>query len=89
MNAETLRRVMTHLSSLGASKGGLARAASLTPEERSAIARRAAQARWERVRETQRQEYAEAQRSEILSEYVLRGAHANHNTTPIEIQRCV
>jgi hypothetical protein len=62
MNAETLRRVMTHLSSLGASKGGLARAASLTPEERSAIARRAAQARWERVRETQRQEYAEAQR---------------------------
>ena len=57
-----IRAVMTHLSSLGASKGGLARAASLTPEERSAIARRAAQARWERVRETQRQEYAEAQR---------------------------
>ena len=50
MNAETLRRVMIHLSSLGASKGGLARAASLTPEERSAIARRAANARWERYR---------------------------------------
>ena len=58
MNAETLRRVMTHLSSLGASKGGLARAASLTAEERSAIARRAAQARWERHREAQREESA-------------------------------
>jgi len=30
----------------GGRKGGRARAAKLTPEERSAIARRAAQARW-------------------------------------------
>jgi hypothetical protein len=31
---------------LGASKGGKARAAKLTAEKRSAIARKAAQARW-------------------------------------------
>lgn len=31
---------------LGGSKGGKARAAKLTPEERSAIAKRAAAARW-------------------------------------------
>ncbi len=30
----------------GGKKGGIARAAKLTPEERSAIAKRAAQARW-------------------------------------------
>jgi hypothetical protein len=35
------------LSKLGASKGGKARAAQLTPEERRAIALRAARARWE------------------------------------------
>ena len=58
MNPETLRRVMTHLSALGASKGGFARAAALTPEERSAIARRAALARWERYRDAQREEFA-------------------------------
>jgi hypothetical protein len=34
------------LSKLGASKGGKARAAQLTPEERRAIALRAARARW-------------------------------------------
>lgn len=34
------------LSALGASKGGIARAEGLTPEERSAIARRAAEERW-------------------------------------------
>jgi hypothetical protein len=32
----------------GGLKGGKARAASLTPEERSSIAKRAAQARWKR-----------------------------------------
>ena len=36
----------------GGLKGGKARAASLTPEERSAIAKRAAKARW-KDRETQ------------------------------------
>ena len=35
-----------------ASKGGEARAAKLTPEERSAIARRAAVARWHQPRST-------------------------------------
>ena len=34
------------LSSLGASKGGKARAASLTPEQRSEIAEKAATTRW-------------------------------------------
>ena len=55
MTPRTISRVMRHLSvdCHGASKGGLARAASLTPEERSAIARRAAQARWARVREAE------------------------------------
>lgn len=37
------------LSKLGASRGGIARARKLTPEERSEIARRAVQARWERT----------------------------------------
>ena len=37
------------LSELGASKGGKARAESLTPEERSGIARHAAEKRWEVV----------------------------------------
>jgi hypothetical protein len=36
------------LSRLGAKKGGQARAAKLTAEQRSKIARQAAQARWKR-----------------------------------------
>jgi hypothetical protein len=36
------------LGRLGGKKGGLARAASLTPEQRSEIARRAAEKRWQR-----------------------------------------
>jgi len=34
------------LSKLGASKGGQARAANLTPEQRREIAKKAAQTRW-------------------------------------------
>lgn len=34
--------------SAGGKKGGAARAAKLTPEERSAISRKAAEARWQR-----------------------------------------
>jgi len=37
------------LSKLGASKGGKARAASLTPKQRSKIAKKAAKARWGKV----------------------------------------
>lgn len=37
------------LSKLGASKGGIARAKKLTPEERSEIARKAVETRWERA----------------------------------------
>ena len=36
------------LSRLGARKGGLARAAKLSPQERREIARKAAEARWRR-----------------------------------------
>lgn len=36
------------LGKLGASKGGLARAASMTPEQRSALARKAVNSRWEK-----------------------------------------
>ena len=35
----------------GARKGGLARAAAMTPEERSASARQAVEARWARYKE--------------------------------------
>jgi hypothetical protein len=41
-----IRRVMKHLSSLGAAKGGRSRAAKLSSERRKEIARKAAQARW-------------------------------------------
>jgi hypothetical protein len=37
------------LGRLGGKKGGKARAKKLTPEQRSDIARRAAQARWQKV----------------------------------------
>jgi hypothetical protein len=40
------------LSKLGASKGGKARAAKMTPGERKAIAQKAAKARWATTRET-------------------------------------
>lgn len=49
--AEDVRRVMRHLSNLGAAKGGRARAERLSPEERREIARKAARARWARGRE--------------------------------------
>lgn len=41
------------LAKLGASKGGKARAAKLSPRKRSQIARRAVQARWKKYREEQ------------------------------------
>jgi hypothetical protein len=44
-----LRSAAKQLSILGAPKGGRARASVLTPAERSAIARRAVQARWEKA----------------------------------------
>ena len=43
---EEIRRVMRHLSRLGASKGGRTRAERLSAERRSEIARKAAEARW-------------------------------------------
>lgn len=39
------------LSKLGARKGGLARAAKMTPEERTELARKAVNTRWARYRE--------------------------------------
>lgn len=43
---EEIRRVMRHLSSLGASKGGRARADKLSQKRRQEIAQKAARARW-------------------------------------------
>jgi hypothetical protein len=40
------------LGKLGGAKGGKARAAKLTPEQRSEMARKAAAARWKRGRRT-------------------------------------
>jgi len=44
---EEVRKAARLLSQLGASKGGQARAAGLTPERRSQIARNAARTRWQ------------------------------------------
>ena len=43
------------LGKLGGRKGGKARAEKLTPEQRSAIAKKAAQARWAKKREQESQ----------------------------------
>jgi hypothetical protein len=43
------------LSKLGAKKGGVARAAALSPERRREIAQRAAQARWAKAKKKNRQ----------------------------------
>ena len=44
--SESLRQAAAELGRRGGLKGGKARAASLTPEERSEIAKKAAKARW-------------------------------------------
>jgi hypothetical protein len=49
--AEEKNPAAVALGKLGASKGGKARAKKLSPEERSAIAKKAAQARWAKKRE--------------------------------------
>lgn len=46
---DEVRRVMRHLSKLGAAKGGRARAEKLDPERRREIARKAARARWKKA----------------------------------------
>jgi hypothetical protein len=48
------------LSKKGAAKGGIARAQSLTPEERSEIARKAVGARWEKAGKYENEEIQEA-----------------------------
>ena len=45
-SAKQIRETMRYLSSLGAAKGGNARAASLSDDRLSEIARQAAKARW-------------------------------------------
>jgi len=45
---ETIRAVMTVLGRRGGKKGGLARAKVLTAAQRTAIAKKAAAARWQR-----------------------------------------
>jgi hypothetical protein len=49
---EEISRAAAALSKLGALKGGQARAASMTPLQRTRLARKAARARWAK-RETQ------------------------------------
>jgi hypothetical protein len=49
--AEEQNPAAVALGKLGASKGGKARAKKLTPEQRSAIAKKAAQARWAKRRQ--------------------------------------
>jgi len=46
LDAETVRAAAAALSALGASKGGKARAASMSPAKRRAIAKKAAAMRW-------------------------------------------
>ncbi len=46
MPSEEKNRAAVELGRLGGLKGGPARAAKLTPEQRSEIARKAARARW-------------------------------------------
>ena len=48
------------LGKLGGSKGGKIRAAKLTSEQRSKIARNAVIARWEKARKTKDKKHAEA-----------------------------
>jgi hypothetical protein len=48
------------LGKLGGSKGGKIRAARLTSEQRSKIARNAVIARWEKARKTKDKKHAEA-----------------------------
>jgi hypothetical protein len=43
---EDIRRVMSALGKKGGPKGGIARAKALSPEERHAIAKKAAKSRW-------------------------------------------
>jgi hypothetical protein len=47
---QKINEAAKELSRLGASKGGIARAEKLTPEERSDIARRAVEVRWEKTK---------------------------------------
>jgi hypothetical protein len=49
--AEEKNPAAVALGKLGASKGGKARAEKLTPEQRSAIAKKAAEARWAKRRQ--------------------------------------
>jgi len=52
MNLKDIRAAASVLGKLGARKGGLARAARMSPEERSRQARHAVSVRWERVRQS-------------------------------------
>jgi hypothetical protein len=49
-----MKAYAAYLSSLGASKGGKARAAKLSPERRREIARGAIKARWDKKRREER-----------------------------------
>ncbi|MGH2639998.1 MAG: hypothetical protein ACRDF4_12080 [Rhabdochlamydiaceae bacterium] len=46
------RKYLAKIGAKGGKKGGAARAANMTPEERRESARKAVQARWAKVKET-------------------------------------
>jgi hypothetical protein len=48
---EEVRRAAAVLSKFGSDKGGQARASSMTPKQRTALAKKAARARWRGKRE--------------------------------------
>jgi hypothetical protein len=50
-----LREYLAKLGKKGGKKGGPARAAKMTPEERSESARKAVTARWAKVRKTDKE----------------------------------
>jgi hypothetical protein len=53
-NGRPKNKAAVALGKLGGRKGGLARAKNLTPSQRSAIAKKAAQARWRKVRQARK-----------------------------------
>jgi hypothetical protein len=55
--AEEKNPAAVALGKLGASKGGKARAEKLTPEQRSAIAKKAAKARWAKKRQQEEESW--------------------------------
>ncbi len=70
------------LSKLGAAKGGIARANTLTPEERKEIARRAVQARWAKAGKLKEQ----SERERLIVEQVSKSPDGRDKTLKTQAQ---